>query len=202
MLLKSHRKQTESAREPLGRSNTAGERRGGTAASLATEPAANPTRSLIWKREPPRPELWFPICISTLLAKAPKKVAEKPINVDVRPKAPPKGDGGMAAVPWGNPSVEKTKGESQSPCTPCRYPTPGLVGVPAPPTHPQPPLVPGDHPRVLPHHPVPSSCLSLPRRAGGCWGQGCFCPSVPATSLSQSQRAQSWILPWTGRSQG
>lgn len=57
------------------------------------------TTSLFWKRERPLLELWFPICNSTLLAKAAKKVAEKHINVNIRPKPPPKGDGGMAAVP-------------------------------------------------------------------------------------------------------
>lgn len=117
----------------------------------------------------------------------------------------------MAAIPRENPSLEKTKRKSQSLSVPCRYPIPGHVGALTRSTPTQPlsfPWEPGGGPACLPHHAVPSSYCSLPCRGGGweggiglllpsalCSSRVRICPSSPATSLGQSQRARCWILP-------
>lgn len=106
-------------------------------------------------------------------------MTEKHIDVNVRPKPPAEGDGGMAGVLWGSPSMEKTEGKSQSPSTPCRYPIPGRVSAPAPSTPTQPLLFPRGHVRVLPAFPI-TQCLPaiyhcLAGAVGGREGKGCFC---------------------------
>lgn len=87
----------------------------------------------------------------------------------------------MAAIPRGSPGMEKTKGKSQSPSAPSRYPIPGRVRALAPSAPPQPfPLLfPRDHMRVLPAFPI-TQCLPaifhcLAGAVGGREGKGCFC---------------------------
>lgn len=85
----------------------------------------------------------------------------------------------MAAIPWGSPSMKKTKGKSQSPSAPCRYLIPGHVGAPAPSAPTQPLLFPRGHVRVLPAFPT-TQCLPaifhcLAGAVGGREGRGCFC---------------------------
>lgn len=129
--------------------------------------------------KPPRPRQRFssgaePCSISVLLAKGTAEHGD----VNALPKPLPGDSRGMAAVPWGSPSMEKPRWEQRRPrgrASSHRVPAEGLalalaVPLPLPSLHPRDKPHPSSAlpqgPAPLPHHPVPSSCSSLPCRGG------------------------------------